>query len=63
VHHAVGFDPGEELPPPSVVNGLGEVAILDQVADLEVFKGNQIARCDQRVRLLAGEIFALPLDL
>ena len=21
VHHAVGFDPGEELPPPGIVNG------------------------------------------
>ena len=63
MHHAVGFDPGEELAPPSIVIGLGEVAILDQVADLRVFKGNQIARGDKRVRLLAGEIFTLPLHL
>src|SRR5205823_3059570 len=63
MHHAVGADPGEELSPPSVVNGFGEMPILDQIADLEVFKGNQIARCDERVRLLSGEIFALPLHL
>ena len=40
-----------------------QVAILDEVADLQVFKGNQIVRLDERVRLHAGEIFMLPLDL
>jgi len=63
VHHAIRFDPGEELPPSRIVDGLGKVAIPDHIADLEVFKGNQIARCDERVRRLPGEIFALPLHL
>src|SRR5579884_2004257 len=63
MHQTVGFDPGEELPPPSIMNGLSQMTILNQVADLEVFESYQIARCDERVRLLAGEIFALPLDL
>ena len=36
--------------------------VLDQVADRQVFIGNQVVRCDQRVCRLASKIFALPLD-
>src|SRR5437879_2276194 len=63
MYDAVGFDPGEELTPPGIMNGFRQMTIPDQVTDLEVCQGNQIARCEKRVRLLAGEIFALPLDL
>ena len=41
MHHAVGFHPGEELSPPSIVNGFGQMTIPDQVADLQVFKGKK----------------------
>src|SRR5579884_459150 len=63
MHQAVGFDPGEELPPSSIMNGFSQMTIPNQITDLQVFKGNQIARCDKRVRLLSGKIFALPLHL
>ena len=43
------------------MNALGQFAVLDQVADLKVFVGNQVVRRDQRVRRLSGEIFTLPL--
>ena len=41
MHHTVGFHPGEELSPPSIVNGFGQMTIPDQVADLQVFKGKK----------------------
>ncbi len=61
VHHPVGLHPVEELPPGGIVDALGKLVILDQVADLKLFIGNQVVRRDQRVRCLASEIFTLPL--
>src|SRR5579864_7013397 len=61
VHDAVGFHPTEELPPGSIMDTLGKFMVLDQVADLKVFVGNQVVRRDKRVRRLASEIFTLPL--
>jgi hypothetical protein len=63
MHHAVGFDPVEEDTPSGIVNGFRQVMVLDHVANLKVLISNHIARCDERVCLLAGKIFTLPLDL
>src|SRR5437588_3078614 len=49
MHDAIGFHPTEELVPARVMNGFGKMPVLDQIADLQVFVGNQIARCDKRV--------------
>ena len=37
-------DPLQERSPSSVINGLGQMTIVDQVADLKVLVGNQIVR-------------------
>ena len=58
---AIVVHPPDELSPASVMDTLGEMMVLDHVAYLEVLIGNQIVRCDQRVRSLAGEILTLPL--
>jgi hypothetical protein len=63
MHGSIRFHPGQEIAPTGIMDALGEMLILDEVAYLEVFKGNQIARGDERVRRLAGEIFTLPLNL
>ena len=44
------------------MNALCQFAVANHVADLKVLIGNQVARQDQRVCLLAGKISALPLD-
>ena len=44
MHDAIGFHPTEELPPGSIMHALGQCAVLDEVADLKVFVGNQIVR-------------------
>ena len=54
--------PPEKRSPTGIGDRFGKVPVPDQVAYLQVFEGNQIARCDERVRRLAGEIFTLPLD-
>ena len=61
MHDAIGFDPGEELSPCGIMDALGQFVVLDQVANLQVFVGNQVVRRDERVRRFAGEIFTLPL--
>ncbi len=61
MHHAVGLHPVEELPPCCVMDTLGKLMILDQVADLKLFIGNQVVRRDKRVRCFPSEIFTLPL--
>ncbi len=38
------LDPGQKPTPGGVADGLGEVPILHEVADLQVFVGNQIVR-------------------
>src|SRR5579863_8273804 len=43
------------------MNTLSKLMVLDQVADLKVFVGNQVVRRDKRVRRLTSEIFTLPL--
>ncbi len=55
--------PMQERSPSRIVDGLGEVPVALHVAYLQVLKGNQVARRDERVRLFAGEILALPVDL
>ncbi len=62
MHRSIGFHPCDELPPARIMNALSQVMVLDQVPYLQVFIGNQIVRCDQRVCRLPGKIFTLPLD-
>ena len=61
MHDAVGLDPVQKLAPCRIMDALGQFAVLDQVADLQVFVGNQVVRRDERVRRFASEIFTLPL--
>jgi hypothetical protein len=63
MQHPIVLHPAQERSPSRIVNGLGKMAVVLHVAYLEVFKGNQVARRDERVRLFAGEILTLPLDL
>ena len=37
MHDAIGFHPGEELPPRSIMDALGQFPVFDQIADLKVF--------------------------
>src|SRR5712691_1424805 len=62
MHVPVVVEPPQEPSPRCIADGLRQLVVLDHIADLKVFIGNQIARCDQRVRTLAGEILTLPLD-
>src|SRR5579885_1669211 len=57
---AIVAHPAQEQPPTGITDALGEMLVLDQVGDLKRFIGNQIARFDQRTRLLASEVFTLP---
>jgi hypothetical protein len=61
VHDAIGFHTAEELSPGGIMDALGKLVVLDQVADLKMFVGNQVVRRDERVRRFACEIFTLPL--
>ncbi len=63
MHRPIDLYPVQEYAPTCIVNTLGEMFVLDHIGDLQVFKSNQVARRDQRVRLFAGEIFTLPLHL
>ncbi len=63
MYRSIDLHPVQEDAPTCVVNTLREVFIFHQIGYLKVFKGNQVARRDQRVRLFAGEIFTLPLHL
>jgi len=63
MQHSIVLDPEQEPAPTSIVNGLGEVMVLDHVTYFQVFVGNQIARADKRVCRLPGKIFTLPTDL
>src|SRR5262249_7666869 len=49
--------------PSRVAAPRGERAVCDEVAHLQVFKGNQVARRDERACLCAGMIFTLPVHL
>ncbi len=46
MHRSIGFHLGQELSPSGIMNALREMVVLDHVADLQVFIGNQIVRCD-----------------
>src|SRR6266704_499626 len=61
VHDTISFDPSEELAPGRIMDTLGKLMVLDQVADLKEFVGNQVVRRDERVRRFTSEIFTLPL--
>ena len=55
------LEPAQEETPSGVMDAFGEMPVPDHIVYLKLLIGNQIARCDERVRLLAGEIFTLPL--
>src|SRR5690348_8103471 len=63
VQERIAFDPLEEGPPSCIMDRFGKLAVTNHVPDLKVFIGNQVARRDQRVCLLSGKIFTLPLNL
>src|SRR6266702_2685229 len=63
MQHTIVLDPEQEPAPTSIVNGLGEMMVLDHVPYFQVFVGNQIARGDKRVCRFPGKIFTLPTDL
>ena len=54
--------PLQEDPPSGIMDGFSKLAVTDHVLDLKVFIGNQVARRDERVCLLSGKIFTLPLN-
>jgi hypothetical protein len=55
--------PEKEQPPTGITDALCQMVILDEMGNLEVFIGNQIARFDQRTRSLRCKVFTLPLHL
>ena len=61
MEETIARDPLEERPPASVMDRFGNLTVANHIADLKVFIGNQVARRDKRVCLLAGKIFTLPL--
>jgi hypothetical protein len=63
MHLPIIADPGEELPPTGIADTLCQMVILDQVGNLQVFKGHHVARLDKRPCRLGGKVFTLPLDL
>jgi hypothetical protein len=62
MHGSIGVHPGQELCPPCIMNAFRQVMVTYHVADLQVFIGNQIVRCDKRACRFAGKVFTLPLD-
>ena len=63
LHGGNVLHPPQEASPGGIVDGLRQVMILYQIADLQVFEGNQVARRDERACLLSGKVFTLPLDV
>src|ERR1051326_5053379 len=57
---AIVAQPGEEQPPTGIADTLCQRMILDEVGNLQVFIGNEIARFHQRTRSLGREVFTLP---
>ena len=62
MHPAIVGKPVQEYPPASVMNAFCQFAVADHVADLNVLKGNQVVRRDQRACQLPGMIFTLPVN-
>ncbi len=61
VYPAIVGDPGDELAPGGIADGLGKVMIFGHVADGKFLVGNHVARQDERACLFPGEVFTLPL--
>src|SRR5260370_33663389 len=62
MHIPIVVHPPEEPSPRRIMDGLRKAMVLDQVRNLKVLIGNQIARCDERACLLTSKIFTLPID-
>jgi hypothetical protein len=57
------LQPSAKLTPGGIIDGLGQMPILDHIANLEVFKRHQVYRLDYAPRFLTGEVFTLALYL
>jgi len=57
----VVVEPPKEPTPRCIADALCQLPILDEVADLQVFVGNQIVRFDERACRLSGKVFTLPV--
>jgi hypothetical protein len=55
--------PPQEACPRRIADALGQMAVLDQIADLQVFVGNPVARRDERACQLPGMVLTLPIDM
>src|SRR5262249_40390334 len=63
LHPPIVLHPAPEPDLARIRDGARQPAVLDQVAYLQTFQGDQVARRDERVRLCAGERLALPLEV
>jgi hypothetical protein len=59
---SIVVDPGNELSLSSIIDGRGEMSVLDHISNLQIFIGNQVVRRDERIRFFPSEVFTLPLN-
>ncbi|GCE50684.1 hypothetical protein EI42_06350 [Thermosporothrix hazakensis] len=55
MQRAVVFHPPEEATSRRIRDAPGQMAVLDEMADLQGFVGNHVVRRDKRVRLLSRD--------
>ncbi len=63
MHCTIIGQPLQEDAPSCILDRFGEFPVTHHVPDTHVFIGNQVVRRDERVCLLSGKIFTLPLNL
>jgi hypothetical protein len=63
MHCALIGQPCHEDTPSCILDRFGKFPVPHHVPNVQVFIGNEIARCHERVCLLSGKIFTLPLNL
>jgi len=63
MHGSIIGEPRHEDAPSCILDRFRDFAVAHHGVDIEVFKSNQVVRRDQRVCLLSGKIFTLPLNL
>src|SRR5947207_1625765 len=61
MQQAIVVEPVKEDTPSCIMDRFSEMAISDHIVYLEMLIGNQVVRRDERVCLLTGKIFTLPL--
>src|SRR5579885_435405 len=62
MHLPIIGEPREKAPPGRITDALREVSVSDEVGYLQVFVGNEIARCHERACRFTGKVFTLPTD-